>query len=98
MVLAAKLGYKTVQCIITAAFIHAFLKPGKDVYIHQPCGFKMNDHHILKLKRTLYGRWQAPQYFFEYFTKRLVPQGLAASKYDPFSVLWPKSHCHHICG
>jgi hypothetical protein len=52
MVLAAKMCYKSVQCNITEAFIHAFLKPGEDVYVNQPHGFKMKDDHVLKLKRT----------------------------------------------
>ncbi len=43
----------------------------------------MRDGHVLKLKRTLYSLWQAPRYFFEYFTERLVRQGLTASKYNP---------------
>ncbi len=81
--LAAKMGCKSVQCNITTAFIHAFFKPGKDIFVHQLHGFKMKYGHVLKLKRMMYGLWQAPRYFFEYFTKRLVQQGLTASKYDP---------------
>ncbi len=83
MVLAAKMNYKSVHCNITAAFIHTFLKPGKDIYVHQSHGFKMKDGHVLKLKRTLYGLQQAPRHFFEYFTKPLVQQGSTASKYNP---------------
>jgi hypothetical protein len=80
--LAVKMGYKSVQRDITTAFIHAFFKPGKDIFVHQLHGFKMENGH-LKLKRMMYGLWQAPRYFLEYFTKRLVQQGLTASKYDP---------------
>jgi hypothetical protein len=83
MVLAANMNYKSVQCNITAAFIHAFLKSGKDIYVHQLCKYRMKDDHVFKLKRMLYGLWQAPQYFFEYFTECLVQQRLTASKYDP---------------
>jgi hypothetical protein len=38
---------------------------------------------VLKLKRTLYGLKQLPCYSFEYFTARLIQQGLTASKFDP---------------
>jgi hypothetical protein len=83
MILTALRGWKSVQCDITAAFIHALLKPGEEIYVHQPRGFKLKDNHVLKLRRSLYGLRQAPRYFFEYFTERLVRQGLTPSKYDP---------------
>ena len=83
MILTALRGWKLVQCDITAAFIHALLKPDEEIYVHQPRGFKLKDNHVLKLRRSLYGLRQAPRYFFEYFTKRLVRQGLTPSKYDP---------------
>jgi len=83
MILTALRGWKSVQCDITAAFIHALLKPGEEIYVHQPRGFKLKENHVLKLRRSLYGLRQAPRYFFEYFTERLVRQGLTPSKYDP---------------
>ena len=83
MILTALRGWKSVQCDITAAFIHALLKPGEEIYVHQPRGFKLKDDHVLKLRRSLYGLRQAPRYFFEYFTERLVRQGLTPSKHDP---------------
>ena len=36
MVLAAKLNLKSAQCDITAAFLHAKLPAGEDIYVHQP--------------------------------------------------------------
>ncbi len=44
---------------------------------------KVKEGNVLKLKRTLHGLWQAPQYFFEYFTKCLVQQELSTLKYNP---------------
>ena len=72
MIPTALRGWKLVQCDITAAFIHALLKPGEEIYVHQPRGFKLKDNHALKLRCSLYGLHQAPRYFFEYFTERLV--------------------------
>ena len=39
MVLAAKLNLKSAQCDITAAFLHARLKPNEEIYASQPRGF-----------------------------------------------------------
>jgi hypothetical protein len=77
MVLAAKLGLQLVQCDITAVFIHARFPLEEQIYIHQPCGFKQGKGtEVLCLWRTFYGLCQSPQYFYKYFTERLVKQGL----------------------
>lgn len=82
MILAAKLGLISVQCDITAAFIHGRVQ--ETIYVHQPRGFHRGQgDEVLKLKRTLYGLKQSPRYFFKYFTERLLKQGLTASKFDP---------------
>ena len=82
MILAAKLGLISVQCDITAAFIHG--RVTETIYVHQPQGIhRGNGDEVLKLKRTLYSLKQSPRYFFEYFTERLLRQGLTASKFDP---------------
>jgi hypothetical protein len=83
MILSALKGWKSVQCGITEAFIDALLKPGKEIYVHQPHSFKVKDNHGLQLSHSLYGLRQAPRYFFEYFTEHLICQGLTPSKYDP---------------
>jgi hypothetical protein len=82
MILALKLKLISVQCNITAAFIHG--RVTEDIYVHQPRGFhRGKGDEVLKLKRTLYGLKQAPRYFFEYLTERLIKHGFTASKYDP---------------
>jgi hypothetical protein len=84
MVLAAKLGLQSVQCDITAAFIHGCVSPEEEIYVHQPCGFKQGEGtEVLCLWCTLYGLRQSPQYFYKYFTEHLVKQGLTPSNFDP---------------
>jgi hypothetical protein len=84
MVLAAKLGLQSVQCDITAAFIHGRVPPDEEIYVHQPRGFKRGEgKEVLCLWHTLYGLRQSPQYFYKYFTERLVRQGLTPSSFDP---------------
>ena len=39
MVLAAKLNLVSVQCDITAAFIHGKVPATEEIYVHQPRGF-----------------------------------------------------------
>lgn len=83
MILAAKLGYVSAQCDITAAFIHAFLPPEEIVYVEQPRGFSKQPNHVLCLNRSLYGLKQAPRHFFQYLSDRLLQQGLVQSHFDP---------------
>jgi hypothetical protein len=84
MVLAAKLDLISVQCDITAAFVHARVPDKEKIYVHQPRGFKQgNSNDVLCLKQTLYGLKQAPHYFFKYFTERLIQQGLTSLEHDP---------------
>jgi hypothetical protein len=84
MVLAAKLDLISVQCDITAAFVHARVPDNEKIYVHQPRGFKQgNSNDVLCLKQTLYGLKQAPHYFFKYFTERLIQQGLTPLEHDP---------------
>jgi hypothetical protein len=40
MVLAATLNLHSVQCDVTAAFIHGRVPPDEEIYVHQPRGFK----------------------------------------------------------
>jgi hypothetical protein len=61
MTLAVKLNLISVQCDITAAFIHGCVPPTETIYVHQPRGFhRGNGDEVLRLKRTLYGLKQSP--------------------------------------
>jgi hypothetical protein len=54
MTLAVKLNLISVQCNITAAFIHARVPVTKTIYLHQSRGFHHgNGNEVLQLKRTL---------------------------------------------
>ncbi len=80
MILAIKLQLISVQCNITAIFIHARVPATESIYVHQPRGFhRGKGDEVLCLKQTLYGLKQSPRYFFQYFTERLIKQGLTAS-------------------
>jgi hypothetical protein len=84
MILAIKLNLMSVQCDITAAFIHGRVPPTETIYIHQPRGFhRGSGDKVLRLKRALYGLKQSSWYFFQYLTERLIKQGLTASALDP---------------
>jgi hypothetical protein len=84
MILAANQNLVTAQADITAAFVHAQLQPGEQIYIHQPMGFKRGDNMVLRLKRSVYGLKQAPRYFFKYLKEHLESSeiGLQQSKRD----------------
>jgi hypothetical protein len=65
MVLAAKLGLQSVQCDITAAFIHGRVPLEEEIYVHQSRCFKQEEgDKVLCLRQTLYGLCQLPQYFY----------------------------------
>ena len=81
MALAVKMNLISVQCDITAAFIHCCVPVTETIYVHQPQGFhRGNGNEVLHLKRTLYGLKQSPQYFIAYITELLVKQNLHTSK------------------
>jgi hypothetical protein len=83
MLLAANQQLVTAQADITAAFVHAELKPDEHIYVRQPAGFKRGEGLVLKLKRSVYGLRQAPRYFFQFLTKHMEAIGLSQSKKDP---------------
>ncbi len=61
MTLVLTLNLISVQCNITAAFIHARVPVTETIHIQQPRGFNQgNDDEVLCLKRTLYGLKQSP--------------------------------------
>jgi hypothetical protein len=83
LIMALKLGYSSVQCDITAAFIHAVLPDDEEIFVHQPRGFHQKHNHVLRLRRSLYGLKQAPRHFFQYLTDRLLTHGFQQSVHDP---------------
>ena len=64
MILAIKLNLISIQCDITAAFVHGQVPPTETIYIHQPRGFHCSKgDEVLCLKRTLYGLKNHPDIF-----------------------------------
>lgn len=83
MILSTKLGLKTAQADITAAFVHADLQPNEHIYVHQPRGMVRGENLVLKLNKTVYGLKQAPRYFFKHLSQKLELCGLRQSNKDP---------------
>jgi hypothetical protein len=65
-ILAIKLNLISIQCDITAAFIHGCVPPTEIIHVHQPKEFiRGNGDEVLQLKgTTLYGLKQSSRYFF----------------------------------
>ena len=89
LILSIKCGYKTAQCNITAAFIHATLHDHEEIYVKQPRGFQTGTNHVLCLRRSLYGLKQAPRHFFHYPTEQFLKYGLQQSIHDPCLFMSP---------
>ena len=83
MILAAKEGWASSQCDITAAFATAPMPDDEVVYVQQPRGFVQDPSLVLKLRTCLYGMRQSPRYFFGYLSDKLQGQGLRPSELDP---------------
>lgn len=87
MTLASKLGLKSCQADITAAFVHAPLEPGEEIYVKQPKGHERPGENgkelVLKLNRSVYGLRQSPRNFFQYLKGHLDNNGLHQSQHDP---------------
>jgi hypothetical protein len=85
LILATQQNLVSAQADITAAFVHANLKPDENIFVHQPRGFKRGTNLVLKLKRSVYGLKQAPRYFFKYLCGHMQSKevGLKQSQHDP---------------
>ena len=87
MTLAAKMDLQSAQADITAAFVHAPLDPGEEIYVKQPRGHERQSPDgkelVLKLHRSVYGLRQSSRNFFQYFKNHLSNNGLHQSHHDP---------------
>ena len=74
LILEVLLGLKSKQGDVTAAFLHADLEEGKNVFVDMPKGFeqyaKNGRKKVFKLKKTLYGLRQSPRAFWKYLTEK----------------------------
>ena len=69
LILEILLKLKSKQGDVTAAFLHAELEEGEEVYVAMPQGFK-KPGKVLKLRRTLYGLRQSPRAFWKYMWRK----------------------------
>ena len=88
------LGLKSKQGDITAAFVHADIEEGENIYVEMPHGFRKQGK-VLKLKKTLYGLHQSPRAFWLYLTKKMNSCGMVQSTFDPCLFIGAKVMC--IC-
>eukprot|EP00804_Cyclotella_cryptica_P015875 CCRYP_006378-RA/>CCRYP_006378-RA protein AED:0.13 eAED:-0.06 QI:0/-1/0/1/-1/0/1/0/145 len=54
LILEVLLSLKSKQGDITAAFVHADVEEGENIYVEMPCGVRKQGK-VLKLKKTMYG-------------------------------------------
>jgi hypothetical protein len=61
LALVTQEGWNVHHMDIKSAFLNSDLK--EEVYVHQPLGFIIPDkeNKVLRLRKALYGLWQAPQ-------------------------------------
>ena len=89
LILEVLLGLKSKQGDVTAAFLHADLEEGEEVYVEMPRGFRQ-EGKVLKLRKTLYGLRQSPRAFWKYLVEKMEICGMAQSKFDPCLFVGPK--------
>ena len=77
-----------------AAFVHADVEEGENIYVEMPRGFRKQGK-VLKLKKTLYGLRQSPRAFWLYLTEKMNLCGMEQSTLDPCLFIGKKVIC--IC-
>ena len=94
LILEVLLRLKSKQGDITAAFVHADVDEGENIYVEMPRGFRKQGK-VLKLKKTLYGLRQSPRAFWLYLTEKMNLCGMEQSTLDPCLFIGEKVIC--IC-
>jgi hypothetical protein len=82
MIIALLLNLANAQADVTAAFLHAPLDEGEEIFVDMPMGFKQPGK-VYKLKKSQYGLRQSPKNFFNYLKERLETVGCKQSMFDP---------------
>lgn len=82
LVISSMLKLHTAQADVTAAFLHAPLKPNKKIYVHQARGFKGDPDYVYSLSRSVYGLKAAPKYWFDYISDKFIKYKLEQSTLD----------------
>ena len=92
LILEVLLDLKSKQGNVTAAFLHADLEEGEEVYVKMPRGFQKRGK-VLKLRKTLYGLRQSPRAFWKYMVQKMEACGMPQSKLDPCLFVGEKVIC-----
>ena len=86
------LKLKSKQGDITAAFLHAEVPEGQNIYVEMPHGFRKKGK-CLRLRRFLYGLAASPREFWLYLVGVLEKSGLKQSSLDPCLFIGDKVIC-----
>ena len=92
LILEVLLDLKSKQGNVTAAFLHADLEEGEEVYVKMPRGFDKKGK-VLKLRKTLYGLRQSPRAFWKYMVQKMEACGMPQSKLDPCLFVGESASC-----
>ena len=92
LILEVLLDLKSKQGDVTAAFLHADLEEGEEVYVNMPRGFERKGK-VLKLKKTLYGLRQSPRAFWKFMVEKMEICGVPKSQFDPCLFVGEKIAC-----
>jgi hypothetical protein len=92
LILEVLLDLKSKQGDVTAAFLHADVPEGENIYVAMPKGFKQAGK-CLRLKKTLYGLRQSPRAFWKYLVEKMEAAGLKQSDLDPCLFIGEKVIC-----
>ena len=92
LILEVLLGLKSKQGDVTAAFVHAPIPEGTDVFVSMPQGFGIPGK-VLKLRRQLYGLKDSPRQYWLYTVKKMEAAGLKQSTLDPCLFVGDKVIC-----
>ena len=92
LILEVLLKLKSKQGDITAAFLHAKVPEGRNIYVEMPHGFRKKGK-CLRLNRYLYGLAESPREFWMYLVDVLDKSGLKQSSLDPCLFIGDKVIC-----
>nr|AAK26118.1 putative gag-pol polyprotein [Oryza sativa Japonica Group] len=82
LALAAQEGWRVHHMDVKSAFLNGDLK--KEVYAHQPPGFVIpsKENKVLRLRKALYGLWQAPRAWNAKLDSTLKQMGFQQSSHE----------------
>lgn len=95
LAVVAKKGWEVHQLDVNNAFFHGDLE--EEVYMNIPQGFKnVEETHVCKLKKSIYGLKQASRNWYQTFTKALTGYGFLQSTFDHSMFVYKENDTHII--